>query len=102
MTIRAEISGNTCSALGVTARGSAPILALCRKLIEAGHDPATPLDAYRGDTLCLKVRSIGEGARLRVSSDGTTFQRLAEALPEPPTGSPGTGTGAGVSKQAPG
>jgi hypothetical protein len=70
--IRAEITGNTCTALGITARDrdGSPVLKLCRKLIEGGHDPATPLHAYRGDTLCLKVRSIGEAARLRVSSGG--------------------------------
>jgi hypothetical protein len=46
--------------------GAAPVLAMCRKLVEAGHDPSRPLHAYRGDTLCLKVRSIGEGAKLTV------------------------------------
>jgi hypothetical protein len=39
---------------------------MCRKLIEAGYDPDRPLHAYRGDVLCLKVRSIGEGAKLTV------------------------------------
>jgi hypothetical protein len=47
-TIRAEIIGTICTALGITAHGSAPVLALCRKLVEAGHDPATPLEAWRG------------------------------------------------------
>ena len=28
--------------------------------------PATPLEAYRGEVLCLRVRSIGEGAKLTV------------------------------------
>jgi hypothetical protein len=37
-------------------------LALCRKLIEADCDPDRPLHAYRGDTLSLRIRSIGEGA----------------------------------------
>jgi hypothetical protein len=65
--LRAVIFGsNQASANGVAAHGHAPVLALCRKLIEAGHDPNTPLEAYRGTTLCLKVRSIGEGARLTV------------------------------------
>jgi hypothetical protein len=51
----------------VTVSGrNAPVLALCRALIEAGHDPNTPLEAYRGATLCLRVRSIGEGAKLTV------------------------------------
>jgi hypothetical protein len=50
------------------------VLALCRALVEAGHDPATPLEAYRGSTLCLRVRSIGEGAKLTVDeSRGCRF-----------------------------
>jgi hypothetical protein len=66
--IRAEIVGQAqATACGVTVTGrNAPVLALCRALIEAGHDPATPLEAYRGSTLCLRVRSIGEGAKLTV------------------------------------
>jgi hypothetical protein len=64
--LRAVIISGQAEASGVTARGRAPVLALCRALIEAGHDPNTPLEAYRGATLCLKVRSIGEGARLTV------------------------------------
>jgi hypothetical protein len=44
----------------------APVLRLCRALIEAGYDPELPLDAYRGDTLCLRVRSIGAAAKLTV------------------------------------
>src|SRR5215831_11766633 len=68
--IRAELIGsNSCSALGITARGHAPVLALCQLLIEAGHDPNRPLLAYRGDTLCLRVRSIVEGAALAVEDD---------------------------------
>jgi hypothetical protein len=65
--LRAIIIGSSqAEANGVTARGHAPALAMCRALIEAGHDPNTPLEAYRGTTLCLKVRSLGEGARLTV------------------------------------
>ena len=67
---------NSCAALGVTARSSSPVLALCRKLIDAGHDPATPMDVYRGDTLALRVRSIGEAARLQVNARGTGFVAL--------------------------
>jgi hypothetical protein len=46
------------------------MLATCRKLIELGYDPARPLHAFRGDVLCLKVRSIGEGARLECQDGG--------------------------------
>jgi hypothetical protein len=72
--IRAEITGDDgASACGLVVHSGSPVLALCRKLIEAGHDPATPLDAYRGETLCLRVRSIGEAAGLRVNTSGTGF-----------------------------
>jgi len=81
--IRAELIGcNACSALGITARGHAPVLALCHLLIEAGHDPNRPLLAYRGDTLCLRVRSIVEGAALAVEDNrrGTPRFRRRRAL----------------------
>jgi hypothetical protein len=79
--VRAQLLGSSqATAHGVTVSGrNAPVLALCRALIEAGHDPDTPLEAYRGDLLCLRVRSIGEGARLTVEEgrDGRPrFRRL--------------------------
>jgi hypothetical protein len=62
--IHAELDkSNRCDAAGHTVTGYSPVLGMCRKLIQAGFDPATPLHAYRGDMLCLKVRSIGEGAK---------------------------------------
>jgi hypothetical protein len=66
--LRAELIGSdTCAiAAGITARGPSPVLALCRKLTEAGCDPRRRLHAYRDGTLCLIVRSIGEAARLTV------------------------------------
>jgi len=92
--IRAEIVGNSqAMAAGVTVQGKAPVLSLCRQLIAIGHDPQTPLEAYRGKVLCLRVRSIGEGAKLRVKEDGlgTKFalyddprQRLKRQTPMPP------------------
>jgi hypothetical protein len=72
--IRAELTGSDiCAALGVTIRSTTPVLALCRRLIEAGHDPATQLEACRGSTLCLRVRSIGEAAALETNAKGTGF-----------------------------
>jgi hypothetical protein len=66
-TVRAELIGShSCTADGLTASGNAPALALCRALLAAGVDPACPLWAYRGAILCLKVRSLGEGAELAV------------------------------------
>lgn len=82
--IRGELSGSDgCSALGITATGNAPVLALCLLLIEAGYDPATPLEAYRGDVLALRVRTIGEGARLRIATHGVGFERLPECTTAP-------------------
>jgi hypothetical protein len=66
--IRAELVGSdTCTVEGHTARGAAPILSLCRKLIEAGVDPDRPLHAYRSDVLTLIVHTLGAGARLTVA-----------------------------------
>jgi hypothetical protein len=76
MTIKATISGaSSCTAEGITATGNAPVLALCRKLLDAGYDPNQPLDAYRANVLALKVRSIGAGAALTVEENrrGTKF-----------------------------
>lgn len=69
---------DTCSALGITVRSSSPVLALCRKCVYAGHDPATPLEAYRGDTLALRVKSIGRAAALEVASHGAGFISAAK------------------------
>jgi hypothetical protein len=82
--IRAELVGSeTCKAAGISAHGSAPVLALCRRLVAAGHDPETPLEPWRGDVLALRVRSIGEAARLRVATHSVGFERDPEC-----TGSP--------------
>ena len=61
--IRAELIGSdTCTALGITSQSSIPVLAMCRALVEAGHNLSSRLDVYRGDVLCLRAQSIGEGA----------------------------------------
>jgi hypothetical protein len=73
--LRAELIGtDRATALGVEAHGPSPIFTLCRALVEAGHDPATPLHAYRGDVPALRVRSIGEAACLEVNGEGTGFR----------------------------
>ena len=54
---------------------------MCRRMIEAGHDPSTRLEVYRGAILALTVRSIGEGSQLTVksASNGTpVFVKKAE------------------------
>jgi hypothetical protein len=73
-TIRAEIIGSDqCSAEGYSVRHSAPILALCRRLVEAGFNPGLPLNAYRGDILCIIARTIGEAAEIDINGHGTGF-----------------------------
>jgi hypothetical protein len=80
--IRAELSGSdTCTAEGCTIHANAPVLALCRKLVDEGYDPTRPLHAYRGDTLCLKIRSVGEGAKLAVREDNRQGLRLVKWVP---------------------
>jgi hypothetical protein len=72
--IEAELNGgDSCQGYGITTRSSSPVLSLCRKLNEAGYDPSRPLHVYRGKVLALIVRTIGEGARLRVSPHGFGF-----------------------------
>jgi hypothetical protein len=76
--IRATLLGsNRCEVLGFTGRGHSLVLALCRALVAAGHDPRRPLHAYRGDVLALKVLSIGEGARFTVREDRAGLRFVA-------------------------
>jgi hypothetical protein len=90
--IVAELVGsNTCNALGIVARGNAPVSGLCRKLIGIGIDRATALHAYRGDMLCLIVRSIGQGARLELNGHGTGFLLPPEGGTAPPMRQNGQG-----------
>src|SRR5579863_1962068 len=61
---------NKCSAKGFAVRGNAPVLLLCRELIKAGVDPDRAIEIYRGATLALRVRSIGEAACLEINAKG--------------------------------
>jgi hypothetical protein len=83
--IRAELIGlSRCEAEGLSARGYALVLELCRELVAAGFSPACPLEAWRGETLCLRVRSIGEGARLTIADDWHGTPRLRRHQDRPP------------------
>jgi hypothetical protein len=74
-TIRADLIGHaTASACGLVAHSGSPVIALCRRLVDAGHDPESSLEAYRGATLCLTVRSIGEAANLQSASERSTLR----------------------------
>jgi hypothetical protein len=68
--IRATLIGSDrCAVDGIVARGHAPVLGLCRKLLAAGYDPRRPLHVYRDDTVALKIQSIGEGAAFTVEDN---------------------------------
>jgi hypothetical protein len=83
--IRADLIGSDqCRAAGITAHGASPILALCRELVAATVDPNRPLHAYRGDVLCLVIRSIGEAAHLDVNSKGSGFTKCRVPVPTAP------------------
>ena len=85
MTITAKLTGSDrCEAEGISVKDSAPVLALCRLLVAAGVDPATPLEAFRGDVLAVRVRSIGEAAALETNSKGTGFRRGSAVRTAPP------------------
>jgi hypothetical protein len=75
------IGSDRCTAMGIAVRAYAPVLALCRRLIEAGIDPGRPLHLYRGDTLALVVRSIDEGARLTVEDNRLGHPRFVRWRP---------------------
>jgi len=68
-------SDSIASALGITVQSPSPILALCRQLVASStYASSAPLEAYRGATLCLRVRSIGEAAKLEI--DGIGFRPI--------------------------
>ena len=76
--IPAELTcAHSCAAAGIRAQSTSPILLLCRKLIAAGFGPDQPLLVYRGGTLALTIRSIGEGAGLTVVErpSGPAFEK---------------------------
>jgi hypothetical protein len=95
MTLRIDLSSDTIasvsSASSLAVQCGSPVLALCRKLVEIGLDPNTPLNAYRGETLCLRVLGIGEAAQLEINGEGSGFR---------PRSKPGSGSLVSVSSVA--
>ena len=74
--IIAQLSSDSyATALGMTVRSPSPVLALCRQLVESStYASSAPLEAYRGEVLCLRVRGIGEAAKLEI--DGIGFRPI--------------------------
>src|SRR5262245_46691254 len=88
MTIRAQLSSDSIAvSCGIEVHVGSPVLRLCRELLSAGSPSSAAMDVYRGQTLALQVRSIGEAAGLRVQSNGCGFIPL-RGLPTGPAMSP--------------
>jgi hypothetical protein len=84
--IVATVSSDTfASAEGITMHTASPVLALCRKLVEAGYASSMPLEAFRDGALALRIRAIGEAATL--TADGGAFRRAAGPGLGPPLSS---------------
>ena len=82
--IRAELTGSdTCTAAGLTVHARAPVLTMCREMLAAGLDPDSALDVYRNGLLALRIRAIGEAAKLTVEDgrDGVPRFRRWKAPP---------------------
>ena len=83
MTLRIDLSSDTIAAVSsassLAVHTGAPVLALCRKLVDIGYPSSADLEAYRGDVLCLKVRSVGEAAGLYVDR----HSGVSVAAPQP-------------------
>src|SRR5262249_22908970 len=78
--ICATLSGSSCcEAAGITARGHAPILALCRKLLAAGFNPDSALIVYRNGVLSIRINSIGKAASLVVEDSKNGRPRFRPA-----------------------
>jgi hypothetical protein len=89
--IRAMLIGtNRCEAEGLSVCRYAPVLELCRELVAVGFHPACPLEVWRGQTLCLRVRSIGEAAQLTVADDRHGTPRLRRLQERPRGYAPGS------------
>ena len=76
------IGSHQCEALGIVAKGYAPVLTLCRELIAAGVNPDSALAVYRNGVLSLQIRSLREGAKLAVEDDKNGTPRFRTARPE--------------------
>jgi hypothetical protein len=78
----ASVAGST-----IAVHIGSPVLALCRKLTEAGYPSSAEVECYRGETLSLHVRSIGEAAKLYVAATTTgrpVFRREHNRAPASP------------------
>jgi hypothetical protein len=83
--LRADHTGvATYTAAGMAARGTTPVLTLCRQLLAAGLDPDRAMEVFRGATLALRIRTIGEAAGLEINAEGTGFRPARKPDTAPP------------------
>jgi hypothetical protein len=88
--IIAQLSSDTIASVAgstIAVHIGSPVLALCRKLVEAGYPSSAEVECYRGETLSLRVRSIGEAAGLYVAATTTgrpVFRREHNRAPASP------------------
>lgn len=68
---------------GEEPRNNAPVLDYCRKLVREGNAQRTKLEVYRGDVLCLTVKSVIEGARLDIIENEKKGPILVKHRPKP-------------------
>jgi hypothetical protein len=69
-TIHATLTGSDrCEAVNVIAVGHAPVLTLCRQLLERGIDPDIAMVVFRRGQVALRVRAIGQAAKLAVEDN---------------------------------
>jgi len=79
--IKAELSGSrSCAAAGVYVDAYAPVCALARALINAGHDPGRALAVYRGSTLCFRT-TLAAAAVLTVEDGPNGTPRFRQNRP---------------------
>lgn len=79
--ITATLTGDdTAEALGITVTHRTPILALCRKLEEAGHADQ-PMTVLRDGKPCLNVSSIHGAAKRTVVENDKTSARWGKFVP---------------------
>jgi hypothetical protein len=73
--IPAELTGSDiCTSAGITTTGVTPVLSLCRELLAAGLDADTAVEVFRGATMALRIRAIGEAAGLEINAEGNGFR----------------------------
>jgi hypothetical protein len=79
--IRCELVGSDVVVAGdIKADGA---FDLCRRLLAAGASPAAELVCFRDGRLALRIRSIGDGARLTVRETATDGPRFTTWRPFP-------------------